>query len=420
MITKHPAKHKNTVLNQICELIPPHVTAKLAKKHKVNSRGFTPWSHVVCLLYAQLTRAIGLNDICDSLQLHGGYLSRIRQAVAPKRNTLSNANRTRPAGMMEELFWETLAHLQSISPGFTRDGRSFKLPRGFRRTIHAIDSSTLQLVANCMEWGKHRRRKAAAKLHMTLNLNSFLPSFAVVDTAKDSDASRAAACCSHLQAGEIAVFDRAYVIFDLFNDLEERGVFWVTRAKEGMNLKCVKRLIRKPKGNVLRDDLVVCGNKDSKQKYPRRFRRVVALVEVRGEMREMTFLTNNLEWAPGSVCDLYRCRWEIEVFFREIKQTLQIADFYGHNKNAVQWQVWSALLAYVLLRYLKYLSKWPHAFRRLFTTVRATVWRQLDLILLLKPEPDLNGTAVGGQRMCGHPEQLYMPGFEPPTNGTAS
>lgn len=414
-----PAKHKLTVLNQLCELIPPHLVAKLATKHKVLSRDFSPWSHVVSLLFGQLTRAIGLNDICDSLGFFRGYLSRIRGATPPKRNTLSNANRNRPAAMMEELFWETLKHLESRSPGFGRGGSNFKPPRGFRRTISAIDSSTLQLVANCMDWAKHRRRKAAAKLHVCLNLNSFLPAFAVVDTAKESDAARAAACCAHLRAGEIVIFDRAYVIFDLLSDLTARGVFWVTREKEGMNLICVKRLIRKPQGNIISDEIVTLGNPASKKKYPKKFRRVVAMVEVRGKMRQMAFLTNNFEWSPVSISDLYRCRWQVELFFREIKQTLQIADFYGHNKNAVQWQVWSALLAYILLRYLKHLSKWPHSFVRLYTAVRAVFWRHLDLIALLKPDPT-SGTAPGGQRICGRPEQLYIPGFEPCPDGTAS
>ena len=104
-------------------------------------------------------------------------------------------------------------------------------------------------------------------------------------------------------------------------------------------------------------------------------RRVVALVEIDGQEREMTFLTNNLEWSPRSVADLYRCRWQIEVFFKQIKQTLQLGDFLGHNANAVRWQVWTALLTYVLLRYLSYLSKWAHSFTRLFTILRAACGR---------------------------------------------
>jgi IS4 transposase len=121
----------------------------------------------------------------------------------------------------------------------------------------------------------------------------------------------------------------------------------------------------------------------------------------------MTFLTNNLEWSPRSVADLYRCRWQIEVFFKQIKQTLQLADFLGHNANAVRWQVWMALLVYVLLRYLSYLSKWAHSFTRLFTILRAVLWAKLDLFALL----DGYGTAKGSFRNLARPEQAYFSGF---------
>ncbi len=127
---------------------------------------------------------------------------------------------------------------------------------------------------------------------------------------------------------------------------------------------------------------------------PELMRRVVALVTLDGEEREMVFLTNNLEWSPRSVADLYRCRWQIEVFFKQIKQTLQLADFLGYNANAVRWQVWMALLAYLLLRYLSYLSKWSHSFTRLFTILRAVLWARLDLLDLL----GCYGTAKGSFR----------------------
>jgi IS4 transposase len=136
-------------------------------------------------------------------------------------------------------------------------------------------------------------------------------------------------------------------------------------------------------------------------------RRIVALVEIDGEEREMVFLTNNLEWSPRSVADLYRCRWQIEVFFKQIKQTLQLADFLGHNANAVRWQVWMALLVYMLLRYLSYVSKWAHSFTRLFTILRAVLWAKLDLLKLL----DCYGTAKGSFRNLARPEQAYFPGF---------
>ena len=121
----------------------------------------------------------------------------------------------------------------------------------------------------------------------------------------------------------------------------------------------------------------------------------------------MTFLTNNTEWSAQSVVDLYRCRWQIELFFKEIKQTLKLADFLGHSANAVRWQVWTALLTYVLLRYLAFLSDWGHSFTRLLTVVRAVLWQKLDILPLLRGY----GTADGSFRMLGRPDQAYFPGF---------
>jgi hypothetical protein len=155
-------RSKFSTLKQICELIPGHLVAKLARKHGVDeqARTFKPWSHVVSLLYAQLAHAIGLNNVSDALRMHKGKLGTIRGATPPARNTLSHANKIRSAQMAEDLFWSVLDHLTTISPSF--GGRTYKgLPRRFKRMIHAVDSSTIQLVANCMDWAKHRRKKAA-------------------------------------------------------------------------------------------------------------------------------------------------------------------------------------------------------------------------------------------------------------------
>ena len=122
----------------------------------------------------------------------------------------------------------------------------------------------------------------------------------------------------------------------------------------------------------------------------------------------MEFLTNNMEWAASSVADLYRCRWEIEVFFKQIKQTLNLADFLGHNANAVRWQIWTALLVFLLLRFLAHLSRWGHSFTRLFAIVRAALWERIDLDLLLK----CYGTAGGCFRAMATPEQAYFPAFQ--------
>jgi len=404
--TSKPTRSQFNILRQICNFIPAHTVSKIARETGVaeQARTFQPWSHVVALLVAQVTHSIGLNDVCDSLQLHSGPLSTIRGATPPSRNGFSNANRERSAAMAERLFWSVLEHLKTQSPGFAagqRRGPAFR----FKVPIHIVDTTVMELVAHCMDWAKHRRRKAAAKTHMRLNLQSLLPEFVIVDTAAEHDNKRAREVCAGLHSGEIALFDKGFLDFEHLGDLDRRGVCWVSRAKENMDYRVVQKMPPSKDAKILRDEVIVLNN--GKLPAPELMRRVVARVEVDGEEREMTFLTNNLEWSPSSVAALYRCRWQIEVFFKQIKQTLQLADFLGHNATAVRWQVWTALLTYVLLRYLSYLSQWGHSFTRLFTILRAALWRKFDLLDLLARY----GTAGGSFRHLARPEQAYFAGF---------
>lgn len=403
-------RSKYAILQQVCQLIPPHLVPKLAAQFGVDkkARTFSPWSHVITLLYAQLAHTLSLNDVCDALKHHAAKLFTIRRANAPSKNALSHANRNRDPRMAEQLFWETLQALNLQCPKFA--GRRYHgMPRRFKRTIRAVDSTTIQLVANCMDWAKHRRRKAAAKLHLQLDLQTFLPAFAVVDTAKRSDPAYAREVCANLKEGEIVTFDKAYVDFDHLFELDRRGVFWVTRAKENIDCRCVKRLIKKPVGDILRDDWVMLNGAITRKKYPHCFRRVVALVEIDGKLTEMTFITNNLDWAASSIADLYKSRWAVEVFFKEIKQTLQLCDFLGHNKNAILWQVWTALLLHLLLRYLSFVHGWSHSFKRLSCVLRSCIWDGFSLRDLLKS----CGTASGGFSISAAPQQAWLPGFEP-------
>ncbi len=403
-----PTVSKLSVLRQLCNLIPNHLVPQLARETGVDSkaRTFSPWSHVVSLIFAQISHSIGLNDVCDALRLHSGALSALRGATPPSRNNLSHANRHRDASLAEQLFWTMLKHLQTITPAFGRGKTGRGIARRFRRAIHVVDSTTIQLVASCMDWAKHRRRKAAAKCHLRLDLQSFLPRFAIIDTAKDNDGKRAREVCAGIKPGEIVVFDKAYVDFDHLFELAISSICWVTRAKENLQFRVCKRL-SKAKGNILRDDLIMLKTAKSRSLYPEQLRRVVALVEVDGKDVEMTFLTNNLEWSASSVADLYRCRWSIEVFFKQIKQTLQLSDFLGHSANAVRWQIWTALLVYLLLRYLSFIHAWQHSFARLFAIVRSVLWRKLDLRALLESY----GTAGGSFRILGTPQQAYFAGF---------
>ena len=411
-----PTRHKFTILKQVVEKIPSYLVSKLAHKYGVDKqcRTFSPWSHVVTLVYAQLAHSFGLNDVSDSLAHHGGALATLRGATPSSRNGLSHANKVRDAGMSEELFWLTLSDLQREHPNFGMGRNYCGFPRRFKRIINVVDSTTIKLVANCMDWAKHRRRKAAAKCHMRLDLQTFLPRFALVKSAGTHDSSEAQELCADIRSGEIVVFDKAYVDFIHLDELNTRGVFWVNRAKDNMAYTIVKR--NKHAGTVLKDVFVRLKGNKSQKAYPSLIRMITAEIEVDGKLVVMTFLSNNMEWSASSICDLYKGRWGVEVFFKQIKQTLQLADFLGHNENAVRWQVWTALLTYVLLRFISYIGKWKGSFSRLFTVIRGVLWSRFDLLTLLY---QCCGTADGPPRMKLSVEQLYLPGFELKSYGTA-
>ena len=400
---------KYTMFKQVCNLIPPHLVNKLAREYGVEekSRTFTPWSHVTALVYAQLTHAIGLNDVCDALRMNRGALATIRGATPPSRNNLSHANKVRDAQMGEALYWAMMEHLMKQSPGFTKGKIRRGYLRRFHKAIYAVDSTTIQLVANCLDWAKHRRRKAAAKCHLRLNLQSFLPACAIIDTAKFHDASQARDVCASLEDGEIVIFDKAYIDFQHLHELTERQINWVSRAKDNLQYKVIKRLQTTNNPRILRDEIIELTVFNSRQAYPEHLRLIEARVEVDGKEEVLVFLSNHLTWSAWTVTELYRCRWDIEVFFKEIKQTLQLADFLGHNANAVRWQMWMGLLVHLILRYLAYLHSWSHSFTRLFTVVRAVLWRYFYLDDLLNSY----GTAKPPGRICGAPESAYLPGF---------
>ena len=219
--TLNPTRSKFSIFRQICNFIPQHLVSKIARTTGAEdkSRTFTPWSHVVSLGYAQLTHSIGLNDLCDSLQLHSGPLAGLRGATAPSRNGLSNANRERPAEMAEQLFWQMMKHLGEQSPGFVA-GRSRGPAFRFKLPIHVVDTTVIELVANCLDWAQHRRRKAAAKTHMRLNLQSLLPNFVIIDTAGEHDNQRARELCAGVKRAEIVKSGEARAVRV---DLEDRS-----------------------------------------------------------------------------------------------------------------------------------------------------------------------------------------------------
>jgi len=327
---------------------------------------------VLSLLYGHAAHALSLNDICDALAVHEPAFLRVRGATPPARNTFSNANRTRDPAVAEALYWQMLAHLQRICSSFTQYGKHAGFIFRLNRDIFAMDSTTLPLTLSSIDWARHRRRKAAAKCHLRLNIGTFLPTYAVVEDAAHHDSVRAAMLCATLVAGDVLLGDRAYVDLKFLADVDTRGVFFVLRPKANMLFRSVKKL--PCSGKILRDALVRPAGVTTATDYPGVLRMVTALVEVDGVEREMTFITNNTQWSARTIAELYRARWTIEVFFKEIKQTLQLRDFVGTNEKAVKWQVWTGLLMHLLLRFLRHVSRGGRSFSRCVGIVRTALW----------------------------------------------
>lgn len=383
------------IFRQIVKLIPHNIVANLAKKHDVRYRHLSPYAHICALLLYQLGHSESLNSVCDLTYAFENMWHALTNSVCPCRNTFSYANMTRNPQMAEELFWAIYRHLQNLSPDFFKK-RAAGFLRRFKKSIYAIDSTTIKLTLNCIDWAKHRRRKAAAKMHLTFDLGSLLPQFAIVEKASRHDSKNAYELTQNLKIGDICVADRAYSDYFFMEHLNSREIFFVFREKKSFQFNVIKKLPRPNKEEETEEDFTVISDEEVRPgialtatKYTGRLRRVTVRVKMDSKLCEITFLTNNFEWTARSVSELYKGRWNIEVFFKEFKQTCQLNDFIGYSENAIKWQVWTALLAHLLLRYIAHMSQWKLSFSRLAAIIRGTLWKFLKLRALL----ELYGTA---------------------------
>ena len=272
------------MLRQLVELIPGHLVPTFARECGIHlqARLFSAWSHLVSMLYAQISRSHGLNEVCDSLSFHLSDLLAMRGATALMRNSLSHANKTRDCAFAEKLYWGVFERLKLQFPRFASGATPGYLRRFRSRSIHVVDSTTVQLVVNCIDWARRRARKAAAKIHTRIGLSSFLPAFAIVGSAGGHDSVRAPELCASLQEGEVVIFGKVCVHFKHLGALDERGVCFVTREKTNLKTKRKKKLPRRGDKRILADDMVVLTGKETSRDYPQTPRRVRAIVEVDG------------------------------------------------------------------------------------------------------------------------------------------
>jgi hypothetical protein len=362
--------HSNTVLNQIVRHLPRFRFERFVREHGGDRRvrDFSCWKLFLSHIYAQLSGVDSLRDLETSLRSKARWLY---HAGLDKfsRSTMADAGERRPAAIYERMFKELVRMVRSKAPG-----HSFK----FKNPLCSLDSTTITLCLSVFSWAKFRTRKGALKLHVLLDHRGHLPSALVITDGKGSDI--AAARRFHFEPDSILVVDRGYVDYCWLYQLCLQGVWWVTRLKKRMDYQIVERRPVDRSTGVTSDWTIRIGGSKA-DSIPVLLRRVRYVDRETGKAYE--FFTNIFHLSAKEIADIYKARWDIELFFKWIKQNLKIKSFFGTSENAVRIQVWCALCVYLMVAYLKFLSKSPFSLSKLLVRIRANLMERMDLVMVL-------------------------------------
>ncbi len=359
-----------SLFSQILQILPRNRFLLMAHRcgAERNAKGFSSWDQCVAMLFCQLAQAKSLREISDGLAVTCGKLSHLGMRAAPPKSTLSYANRHRPWQLYQEAFFELRDVCSKESPGKKDRFR-------FKNKLLSLDSTTMDLCLSLFPWADFRQTKGAVKLHLLLDHDGYLPIFAVITDGKTTDVSTARNFT--LPTGSIVAIDRGYLDFELFYGWHKSGVFFVTRLKDNAAYEVVHNRPVPKRGDVRTDQIIRFTGPKTKLKYPELLRRVVVWDET--NQREIELLTNHLRFGATTIGRIYRDRWEIELFFKVLKQHLKIKTFVGTNPNALKTQIWTALIAVLLLRFLQFRSKCNLALCRLVALLRLNLFSYRDL-----------------------------------------
>ena len=363
-----------SIFSQILQLIPRLEFESAVRQHNAerHARGFTSWGQFIAMLFCQLGHAKSLREICGGLAASEGKLRHLGLPTAPSRSTLAYANEHRPWQLHRTVFEQLLAKCQMLvaRQPETRKKRKFR----FKNPLLSLDATVIDLCATMFDWAKFRRTKGAVKLHLLLDHDGYLPSFAVITEGKKHEVRVARQM--QFAPGTILAFDRGYTDYEWFMSLTEQGVYFVTRLKENADYDVVEKREIPQRRGVLRDE-VVFFYKLARANQEAFFRRIEFYDEERD--RVLVFLTNHLELAAATVATIYKERWQIELFFRALKQSLRVKTFVGTSANALKTQLWTALIAMLLVKYLQLRSTFGWSLSNLVALLRQQLFVYRDL-----------------------------------------
>jgi hypothetical protein len=377
-----------SIFSQILKLFSRGGFEQAVKQHKAerHARGFTSWGQFMAMLFCQLGRAHSLREICGGLACCEGHLKHLGVPVAPKRSTLAYANQHRPWELYQTVFEQTLLKCQEL---VRRQGGRKKFR--FKNKLMSLDGSIIDLSVSMFDWAKFRRTKGAIKLHLLLDHDGYLPSFAVVSEGKTSEIKVARTL--RFAPGTILAIDRGYVDYEWFRELTQEEVYFVTRMKEKAVYEVQEEVQVPQNSNVVRDQIISFPRLAQEGEKPVLFRRV----EIWDKEKEETivFLSNLLAFGATTIAAIYKDRWEVELFFKALKQLCKIKTFVGTSANAVKTQVWTALIAMLVLKYLQLKSSFSWSLSTLAALLRQQLFFYRDLWVWLD-DPFQSPPALAG------------------------
>jgi hypothetical protein len=357
-----------SIFAQLLQLFPRVKFQEAVQQHNAerHARGFSCWSQFVAMLFCQLGQAKSLREICQGLMAIEGKLKHLGVDRPPNKSTLSYANEHRPWQLYQTLFEHLLQRCEVLAQG----KKKFR----FKNRLLSMDSTTIDLCASLFDWARFKRTKGAVKLHLILDHEGYLPHFAVITDGKASD--QAGSRMMHFTAGTIVILDRGYVDYERWQHWTEQGVFFVTRFKKDLKIEVLEERAVPKIGGILRDQVILFSGERS-QKYTMRLRLITKWDEEKQE--EIQFLTNHLDFGPTTIARVYRERWQIEIFFKALKQLLRVKTFVGTSANALHIQIWTALIAILMIKYLQLRARFGWSLSHLVALLRQQLFVYRDL-----------------------------------------
>ena len=367
---------KLTLFAQIIGKLDSTTFKKITAKHQSDKhqKGYNSWTHLVSMLFCQFAKSQSVRDISNGLRSATGNLNHLGVAKAPSKSTISYQNKHRNYEIFKDYYFELLKSLGQQA-GFKQV--KFKI----KSKIFLLDSTTISLCLSLFDWAKYKTAKGAVKMHTLLDFDGNLPAYINITNGKTAD--NKGAYDIPLQKGSVIVADRFYNDFHLLNVWDSKGVFFVIRHKENIQYTVVEEneLPQNKHPHLLKDEIIELKNEGSKNKYPKQLRRIAIWDDENKQVIEL--ITNHLNWVANTIGELYKSRWQIEIFFREIKQLLHIKTFIGTSENAVLIQIWTALITILILKALKATAKFTWHLSNLVAFIRLNLFVKIGLQLWL-------------------------------------